>query len=184
MQLSDLVRVYPGALTRKSCNELITGFEALQGEHIIRQDDGPGAPRFVELNLTQQWERGHEMAFEAILPLFEAYSRDLQINTAQWPEELAFEELRIKRYQPGGDDEFPEHVDVGDHASARRFLAALLYLNDVEDGGATEFPQWGQQIQPRAGSVVVFPPLWPWLHAGQPPVSGPKYILSTYLHYT
>ena len=66
----------------------------------------------------------------------------------------------------------------------RSFLAALVYLNDVDQGGATEFPGWGQSIQPEAGTVVLFPPLWPWLHAGRPPLSGPKYILSTYLHYT
>jgi hypothetical protein len=181
MQLSDLVRVYPDALSRATCSQLITGFEALQGEHVHVHTEGPW---FTELNLTQRWQRGHEMAFEAILPLFEAYSRDLQIFPTQWPEQLAFEELRMKRYRPEGEEAFPEHVDVGDHASARRFLAALLYLNDVDEGGATVFPGWGQQIQPVAGTVVLFPPLWPWLHAGRPPISGPKYIISSYLHYT
>jgi len=183
MRLADLVMVYPDRLPPAQCQELIQGFEARAADQVIRQGEG-NAPRFTELNLTQCWPEGHELAFGAILPVFETYSRDLQINTVQWPAELAFEELRIKRYWPGGEDEFPDHVDVGDHASARRFVAAMLYLNDVEDGGATEFPLWGQQIQPRAGSVVVFPPLWPWLHAGRPPQSGPKYILSTYLHYT
>ncbi|NBW63449.1 MAG: 2OG-Fe(II) oxygenase [Synechococcaceae bacterium WB4_1_0192] len=183
MQLSDLVRVYPGRLSIHDCQALIDGFEQRAADHVIHQGEG-AAPRFTELNLTQCWDEGHDLAFGAILPVFEAYSRDIQINTAQWPEELAFEELRMKRYWPNGDDEFPEHVDVGDHASARRFLAALLYLNDVADGGDTEFPLWGQHIHPQAGSVLVFPPLWPWLHAGRPPVSATKYILSTYLHYT
>lgn len=182
MQLADLVKVYPDRLPPAACQELVRGFEARPGDQIMRQGEGD-APRFTELNLTQGWPEGHDLAFGAILPVFEAYSRDMQISPAQWPEDLAFEELRLKRYHPG-EDEFPDHVDVGDHASARRFLAALLYLNDVEDGGATEFPLWGQQIQPRAGSVLVFPPLWPWLHAGRPPISGPKHIVSTYLHYT
>jgi hypothetical protein len=183
MRLADLVTLYPDRLPPATCQELIKGFEARVADQVIRQGEG-SAPRFTEINLTQCWPEGHELAFAAILPAFEAYSRDMQITPAQWPEDLAFEELRMKRYWPDGGDEFPDHVDVGDHASARRFLAALLYLNDVEDGGATEFPLWEQQIQPRAGSVLVFPPLWPWLHAGRPPISGPKYILSTYLHYT
>lgn len=183
MQLADLVRVYPDRLPLQQCEKLIDGFEAHAADQVIRQGDG-NAPWFTELNLTQCWPEGHELAFGAILPVFEAYSRDIQINTVQWPAELAFEELRMKRYWSDGHDEFPEHVDVGDHASARRFVAAMLYLNDVEEGGATEFPIWGQQIQPRAGTVLVFPPLWPWLHAGRPPASSVKYILSTYLHYT
>jgi hypothetical protein len=180
----DLIRVYPGALPTTLCRQLITGFEALEAEHIGRAGDDPAAPRFTELNLTQSWQQGHEQVFEAILPLFERYSRDLAISPAQWPADLAFEELRIKRYHHGGDDQFPEHVDVGDHASARRFLAALIYLNDVEEGGHTEFPGWGLKISPRVGTAVLFPPLWPWLHAGRPPISESKYILSTYLHYT
>jgi prolyl 4-hydroxylase len=181
MQLSDLIRIYPGTISADACQRLIDGFETRASQHVIHQgDDGP---RFAELNLTQQWAEGHDLAFAAIMPQFEAYSRDLSIGTQQWPAELAFEELRLKRYRPGGDDQFPEHVDVGDHASARRFLAALLYLNDVLDGGETDFPLWRQAIRPSAGTLVVFPPLWPWLHAGRPPVSGPKYILSTYLHY-
>lgn len=188
MQLADLVRIYPGRLSVEDCQQLIEGFEDRAADHVIHQGEG-SAPRFAELNLTQCWEKGHELAFGAILPAFESYSRDLKITAQQWPEDLAFEELRMKRYRAGTDDCFPEHVDVGDHASARRFLSALLYLNDVEEGGETEFLPWGDDHVsrswfPRAGSVLVFPPLWPWLHAGRPPLSGPKYILSTYLHYT
>ncbi len=183
MQLSDLVRVYPDRLSIDDCQTLIDGFEERAADHVINQGEG-AAPRFTELNLTQCWDEGHDLAFAAILPVFEAYSRDLDINTAQWPEELAFEELRIKRYRPSSGDEFPNHVDVGDHASARRFLAALLYLNDVADSGETEFPLWDQQIKPQGGSVLVFPPLWPWLHRGRCTITESKYILSTYLHYT
>lgn len=183
MQLSDLVRVYPGRLPVEECQQLIEGFEERAADHLIHQGEG-NAPRFAELNLTQCWEEGHELAFSAILPVFEAYSRDLDITAQQWPEELAFEELRMKRYRPSSGDEFPDHVDVGDHASARRFLAALLYLNDVDESGETEFPLWGQLIQPCAGSVLVFPPLWPWLHRGRCTINQPKHIISTYLHYT
>lgn len=183
MQLADLVRVYPDRLAAKDCERLINGFEARTSEHLIHQGKGD-APRFAELNLTRCWREGHDLAFGAILPVFKAYSRDLDITAQQWPAEMAFEELRLKRYRPSSGDEFPNHVDVGDHASARRFLSAMLYLNDVEQGGETAFPLWGQQIRPRAGSVLVFPPLWPWLHAGRGTVEQPKHIISTYLHYT
>lgn len=177
--LADLVRVYPDVLSGAQCEALIDGFEDRAGQHLIHTGDGY---RFAELNVTQAWQEAHEEAFSAVLPWFEQYTRDLAIGPQQWPEDLAFEELRIKRYRPGGD-EFEDHVDVINHATARRFLAALLYLNDVDDGGETEFDLWGQRIIPRAGSLLLFPPLWPWLHAGRQPVSGPKYILSTYLHY-
>lgn len=181
MRLADLVRCYPGILPASRCQDLCDGFEQRASEHICHDNDGM---RLAELNITQAWQEAHDLAFTAILPWFEQYSRDLHIGPSQWPEELAFEELRIKRYRTGTADEFAPHVDVQDHASARRFLAALLYLNDVQTGGETEFTLWGQAFRPQAGTLLLFPPLWPWLHAGRPPQSGPKLILSTYLHYT
>ena len=38
----------------------------------------------------------------------------------------------MKKYMPNNIDEFKEHVDVGDYASARRFLVFFLYLDDNE----------------------------------------------------
>ncbi|WP_394687711.1 hypothetical protein [uncultured Xanthomonas sp.] len=32
--------------------------------------------------------------------------------------------------------------------------------------------------------LLIFPPYWMFLHAGLPPRSGDKYILSTYLEFT
>ena len=57
----------------------------------------------------------------------------------------------------------------------------MWYLNDVENGGETEF--LNVSIKPKAGTLVVFPPLWMFPHKGNAPISGSKYLLSTYLHY-
>jgi len=87
----------------------------------------------------------------------------------------------MKRYVPGGEEMFDTHVDVMDYPSARRFLSFMWYLNDVDNGGKTVFTDI--EIVPRKGQLVVFPPLWMYPHRGEPPISCPKYILSTYLHY-
>ena len=34
---------------------------------------------------------------------------------------------------PNDIDEFNDHVDVGNHESAKRFLAFFFYLNDTDD---------------------------------------------------
>ena len=86
---------------------------------------------------------------------------------------------------PNDEDEFKVHVDVvrsmGD--SAKRFLVFILYLNDVEEGGHTYFPKTNIYVKPRAGRLLVFPPFWTHPHAGLKPVSGPKYVMMSYLHY-
>ena len=72
-------------------------------------------------------------------------------------------------------------VDVGDYASARRYLAMFSYLNDVTEGGETEFLY--KKIEPEKGKLVVFPPFWCFPHKAMPVASSDKYILTTYLHY-
>jgi hypothetical protein len=88
-------------------------------------------------------------------------------------------ELVMKRYRATGDERFQLHFDAIGQV-AHRYLVFLWYLNDVEVGGGTEFPELGITVQAKAGRLVIFPPYWMFLHIGQKPVSNDKYILSTY----
>jgi hypothetical protein len=102
-----------------------------------------------------------------------------------FPSKFAFEDVRLKKYEANDYDQFGWHVDVGDKPSASRFLVMFMYLNDVEEGGTTEFQDDNGlcTVNPVSGRILVFPPMWMYPHRGAKPVSGPKYILSTYLHY-
>ena len=59
----------------------------------------------------------------------------------------------------------------------------FFYLNTVEEGGETSFPNLEMKIKPKQGSVLCFPPLWMYPHLGEQPISNDKYIIGTYLHY-
>ena len=55
------------------------------------------------------------------------------------------------------------------------------YLNDVEDGGETEF--CGDfTIRPEVGKLIFFPASWCYPHRGKMPISGDKYIITGWLH--
>ena len=106
----------------------------------------------------------------------------------QWPEKNGIEPPKIKRYLPDTSDEFPDHVDVLDYKTARRFLVMFIYLTDNERGATRiqmKDSRWRDLFisDCKQGSIVIFPPMWPWLHAGQKPVNNPKYIIGSYLHY-
>ena len=123
------------------------------------------------------------IVLKAMSQLFRAYSRSLKIYTEHLPQSFSIEEVRVKRYCNDGIDAFDTHVDVGDHNSARRFLVCFLYLNDVEEGGTTDFPKIEHTITPKCARILVFPPNWMYRHAGRPVTKGVKYILGSYLHY-
>lgn len=185
--LSNLIRTYENIVPADVCDALVAQFEKDTAYH-ERHTNPAKTPQFTQLNLSQAMQIGdpfwkeHNMAMaHAINNLQMHYEADIGLNT--FPEKYGFEELRLKRYSPETQDEFGIHVDVGTHATARRFLVVFFYLNDVAEGGETYFPHLGIKIKPKKGMALVFPPLWLYPHAGLPPVSGPKYIVGSYLHY-
>ncbi len=67
----------------------------------------------------------------------------------------------------------------------KRMLILMVYLNDDFGGGETVFPHYNDSVKPKKGSILIWPPLWMYLHRGNP-VLAPgfaKYFLMTYLNY-
>ena len=60
----------------------------------------------------------------------------------------------------------------------KRCLVWMLYLNDVNDGGETEFLYQSKRVQPKRGTVMIFPAAFTHQHRGNPPLSGSKYIIT------
>lgn len=87
----------------------------------------------------------------------------------------------LQRYRPG--EYYHWHIDGGSHQFAMRQLVALWYLNDVasEAGGATEFLFQHLKIQPRQGTLVLFPPFWTHEHRAGILYGGVKYIATTWV---
>lgn len=182
-ELNDLIHIHENALEPDICDFLISLFEQTTGNH--DRYDNEGKPNFTQFNFTEHRELTPEISQvhnHIIKKIFEYRNNYYEfVDKRVFPEEHALEQFRIKKYNSGGDDRFDTHVDVVDHETARRFLSYMWYLNDVEIGGATIFKDLS--IQPKRGTLIMFPPLWMYPHRGEPPLSGPKYIMSAYLHY-
>ncbi|MGD0192873.1 MAG: 2OG-Fe(II) oxygenase [Rhizomicrobium sp.] len=175
--LSDLVMIFSDALTPEKCAALIERFESSNAREPCAREHGHS---FTQLDITQHWPEENA----ALIGVFLAFLNKYQVaaNAAYWPPKFCFEHLRMKRYLPNGRDSFPTHVDVMCHDAARRFMTAILYLNET-DGGETVFPELGLSVAPAPGKLIAFPPLWLFPHSGKPTLSKPKYILHTYLCY-
>ncbi len=177
--LRDYVRVYDGTLALQHCQALIDRFEAAPA----LQENTPAdrAFRFVELNVSRHWPEVESQVFGVMMDRIQDYWQALEVGPC-WPKKVDVEKLRLKRYLPDGRDHFPPHVDVTNAEESRRFLTAILYLNQT-GGGETVFPALDLTVTPAPGRMVVFPPLWLFLHAGLPPRGQAKYILHRYLWY-
>lgn len=183
IDLNDLIKVYDNALESNVCDFLVNFFETNKDKQELVQNDRK--PNFTQLNLTENCKISPEVdnVHNFLISKVFEYKRKYYefIDDRCFPETHNFEQFRIKKYNPGGNDLFDNHVDVLDYNTARRFLSFLFYLNNVDDGGETVFANL--KIKPKMGSLLVFPPMWMFPHRGEPPISNTKYIMSVYLHY-
>jgi hypothetical protein len=62
-----------------------------------------------------------------------------------------------------------------------RAFVYSVYLNDVEEGGETEFLHFSKRVKPKTGRIVIWPAGFPYVHRGNPPLSGEKYILTSWM---
>jgi len=62
-----------------------------------------------------------------------------------------------------------------------RALVFSIYLNDVEEGGETEFLHFSKRVKPKTGRIVIWPASFPYVHRGNPPLSGEKYIITSWM---
>ncbi|MEJ6475501.1 2OG-Fe(II) oxygenase [Pseudoalteromonas piscicida] len=93
--------------------------------------------------------------------------------------------IQAQRYQvnKGGypywhSEVYPQH----DHNEAlHRVLLFMFYLNDVEEGGETEFYYQQRKIAPVKGSMVIAPGYFTHTHRGNIPISNDKYILTSWV---
>lgn len=183
IELSQYVRVYDDQLEPAFCEKMLGSFATLERFH---EQNGRGSragleqSAWVELNVSRLSDPGFRSFFRHQIDVaLERYNRDVRV-TIPVPNSPKTADLILKRYRPGQGEQFQLHFDSV-HEVANRYLVFLWYLNDVESGGATVFPQLDLTVQPKAGRLLMFPPYWMFQHAGMQPVSGDKYILSTYL---
>jgi len=76
------------------------------------------------------------------------------------------------------------HCENGEESHSTRLLAYTLYLNDVEEGGETEFLYQSKRCKPEMGKILLFPAYFTHTHRGNPPLSNDKYIITGWIEFT
>ncbi|HWK74887.1 MAG TPA: 2OG-Fe(II) oxygenase [Povalibacter sp.] len=184
--LRHYVRTYDQDLDLALCRQMIDSFSALErfqraNGRTVRA--GMEGSAWTELNVSRMSDAGFQGLFRGLIDrALDRYNRDVGLPIAI-PNSPLTSDLVMKRYRPGRQEQFQLHFDAIHHL-ANRYLVLLWYLNDVDGGGETRFPQLELAIRPRAGRLLMFPPYWMYQHEGAPPLSGDKYIISTYLLFT
>jgi hypothetical protein len=93
--------------------------------------------------------------------------------------------INVQKYLPGmGFHSWhSERTWAGDITSTRH-LVFMTYLNDVTDGGETEFYHQNIKIKPRKGLTLIWPVDWTFTHRGLVLNTQTKYVTTGWFNYT
>ncbi len=183
LDVRNYVRWFDAALPAAFCAQMLDSFHKMAQFHSSNGRGHSGVldqSAWVELNIQPHVDKAFMGFFYAQIDRYLAEYNARLPMTLPVPTRPRLEDLRIKRYRHDSDDRFQPHFDAAD-AHSSRYLVFLWYLNDVAEGGETEFPDLGVKVSARAGRLLIFPPYWMFQHAGLKPISNDKYIVSTYL---
>lgn len=95
--------------------------------------------------------------------------------------------LIVQKYEQGRGGYHHWHSEIyprsADCEELHRVLLFMYYLNTVAEGGETAFYYQDRRIAARRGQMVIAPAGFSHTHKGHIPISGDKYILTSWVKF-
>ena len=90
--------------------------------------------------------------------------------------------FNVQKYNSG--DHFSQlHSERVSIDSLHRLFAWMTYLNNVDDGGTTNFEYYDIKVKPEIGKTLIWPAEWTHAHTGSILKSGTKYIITGWIQF-
>ncbi len=118
-----------------------------------------------------------DMFFKDVYPLYtQKYSHLKKLATHN------ILEVKIQKTKVG-EGYHMWHCENAEMKARNRVLAFSVYLNDVAEGGETEFLYQKCRFKPEKNTLLVWPSQFTHVHRGNPPLSNDKYIITGWVEY-
>jgi hypothetical protein len=191
-QYDNFIGIYDGAFSIDFCDKLIEYFKWCQhnnrtytrpDDETFKKDESCNLnPTTNEINFSYQ--NLQHLLQEFNYGFWDVCYKDYTNNYSELNkyQDRTIYSYKIQRTLPAGGYHI-WHSEDGDKSYSSRIGVYILYLNDVMEGGETEFLYLSKRIAPKKGRLIIFPPNYPWTHRGNPPLSGEKYIMTGWIEF-
>jgi hypothetical protein len=188
--LDNFIGVFKNAYPKEFCEKVIKQYE-------MAVESGHGQNRFESENMFNVLKDDTQVFADDIdyIPLRDATQ---EFNLLFWNEYYPIYEqkysilkqsdrhtnfnFKIQKTKIGGGYHI-WHYESASRASSTRLLTWILYLNDVHEGGETEFLYQHMRVKPEQGTLVIWPAAFTHTHRGNPPLSNEKYIVTGWTEF-
>ena len=178
----NLIFIKQKAYPSKSCKNLIEYFET----NLDKASPGKMGPHSLEnleidLNLTSPdsyFDLGKTLEdgckdFLKEYPIYDKYICKWNLNA----------NCQLCRFKPSKHYSKIHCENDGDPQYLNRVFAWMIYLNDIEDGGETEFLLQNTKIKAEEGKLLIWPAGASHMHRGVVSESTTKYFLTGWFCY-
>jgi hypothetical protein len=181
--IETCIRVYDDVFNESECQDVIDKFEKLAESMTIINSQHQYEGRRSRRNDHAMMLDDHDttlsiMVQERLLQPLNQYNEDIPNFDVM---KLVSIGVKLQRTPPGGGYH-DWHCESANRASMSRKLVWMLYLNDVNEGGATHFLNQCMKVHARRGRVILWPADFPYQHRGEIPISNTKYIATGWYH--
>ena len=194
MKIDDFIGIFENALSENLCNEIMNHYEYVNrlGSTVSRQQDDRVSPMEKETQMyylhlekdpdVQKINKIFMTNFaDSIWDCYRKYSEKYGALVSVNRHRIC-ESIKIQKVKPT-QGYHVWHCENDSKEHSPRILFILAYLNDVEEGGETEFLYQRLRIKPKKGTLIISPSGFTHTHRGNPPLSGDKYVINTWMEF-
>ena len=169
------------------CDDLITLFKNSKNKSVAKTSrgvdktikDGIDCPLYIEDVKKSIILQSYFKELNAMIEKYKTKYIFCNENHAQWGLEESF---NIQKYKPT-QAYHSWHSEISGPINSKRHLVWMTYLNDVKQGGETEWFYQKTKIKPKKGLTVIWPTNWVFTHKGHTAVDEDKYIFTGWYNY-
>ena len=191
---NQFIGIYPNLMPPEWCEHMIKHIDFCEENTVLMERRSTGDQYDNQLFVHDLYNSGAEMWFslhrqftalfnEQMFKAVMDYKRNCGGPAfADAIERTVVFDTKFQKTRPG-EGFHNWHFESDSLCHGRRMCAVSLYLNDIDEGGETEFLHQHLRIKPQAGMGLIWPAGYTHTHRGNPPLNQTKYILTTWLQY-
>ena len=194
--IDDFIGVFDNVISNELCDELIKVYEDSNKLNFAISRQSMGKEKVKQDNnlvfVTSKLHIKDDIFFEKIQPSIQEFCNLAWASYSEYATKYGvlnnlashrfYDSIKIQKTKPTEG----YHIWHCEHASritGSRLLLVMGYLNDVEEGGETEFLYQSKRVESKKGRIVICPSGFTHTHRGNPPLKGNKYMINGWIEF-
>lgn len=182
----DFIGVFDAMLGKSYCENVIqmfnereqAGFTYLRDSNRFKKSQADDTSLFFSSCPAEHLSDNlYSSIHNALWSAYMEYVKNYEIALTEQTGPHHVYEYKIQKTKPG-QGYHSWHYESPERTSCQRLLAYTIYLNDIQEGGETEFLYQKRRVCPQQGRIAIWPAGFTHLHRGNPPLSNDKYIVT------